>query len=473
MPPLRAVTLAGLPGQSLSTAPAAASTVPDRICLNGRVKVEKSIDAELTELRARYIPRGITSAHAMVADRAQGAELWDVNGRRYVDFAGGIGVMNVGHGHPHVMEAVRAQLERATHTSFQVVMYESYLRLAERLCEVAPLAGPKKAIFLSTGAEAVENAVKIARAFTGRPAVISFRGSFHGRTLLTLSLTGSVSPYKQNFGPYASEIYQSPFPYEYRGWNTERALASLENLFESEVSPKRVAAVIIEPVLGEGGFVPAPTDFLVRLRELTEHHGILLIADEIQSGFGRTGKFFAIEHSGVQPDLVTVAKSLAAGFPLSGVVGRADVMDAPDPGGLGGTYGGNPIACAAGVAVMDVMRDEKLPERAARIGSVLEERMQSWAAEHDIVGDVRVVGAMAGMELVRDRDTKEPADKETARVLAAAREKGLILLRAGTHHNVIRTLMPLTIPDAHLDEGLDILGSALGEIAAEHKASRK
>ena len=441
--------------------------------MNGRVKVEKSIDAELTELRARYIPRGITSAHPMVADRAQGAELWDVNGRRYVDFAGGIGVMNVGHGHPHVMEAVRAQLERATHTSFQVVMYESYLRLAERLCEVAPLAGPKKAIFLSTGAEAVENAVKIARAFTGRPAVISFRGSFHGRTLLTLSLTGSVSPYKQNFGPYASEIYQSPFPYEYRGWNTERALASLENLFESEVSPKRVAAVIIEPVLGEGGFVPAPTDFLVRLRELTERHGILLIADEIQSGFGRSGKFFAIEHSGVQPDLVTVAKSLAAGFPLSGVVGRADVMDAPDPGGLGGTYGGNPIACAAGVAVMDVMRDEKLPERAARIGSVLEERMQSWAAEHDIVGDVRVVGAMAGMELVRDRDTKEPADKETARVLAAAREKGLILLRAGTHHNVIRTLMPLTIPDAHLDEGLDILGSALGEIAAEHKASRK
>jgi 4-aminobutyrate aminotransferase and related aminotransferases len=231
--------------------------------------------------------------------------------------------------------------------------------------------------------------------------------------------------------------------------------------------------VIIEPVLGEGGFVPAPTDFLRRLRELTERHGILLIADEIQSGFGRTGKFFAIEHSGVQPDLVTVAKSLAAGFPLSGVVGRADVMDAPDPGGLGGTYGGNPVACAAGVAVMDVMRDEKLPERSARIGSVLEERMQSWAAEHDIVGDVRVVGAMAGMELVRDRGTKEPADKETARVLAVAREKGLILLRAGTHHNVIRTLMPLTIPDEHLDEGLDILGAALGQVAAENTASRK
>ncbi len=437
------------------------------------MKVERPIDAELTELRSKFVPRGITSAHPLVADRAQGSELWDVNGRRYVDFAGGIGVMNVGHGHPRVMEAVRAQLERATHTSFQVVMYESYLRLAERLCEVAPLQGPKKAIFFSTGAEAVENAVKIARAFTGRPAVISFRGSFHGRTLLTLSLTGSVSPYKQNFGPYASEVYQSPYPYEYRGWDTERALASLENLFESEVSPKRVAAVIIEPVLGEGGFVPAPADFLRRLRELTESHGILLIVDEIQTGFGRTGKFFAIEHSGVQPDLVTVAKSLAAGFPLSGVVGRADVMDAPDPGGLGGTYGGNPVACAAGLAVMDVMRAEKLPERAARIGSVLEERMRSWAAEHDIVGDVRVVGAMAGMELVRDRGTKEPADKETAKILAVAREEGLILLRAGTHHNVIRTLMPLTIPDEQLHEGLDILGSALGRVAAEHKASRK
>jgi len=430
------------------------------------MRVEKqSVESELADLRAKYIPRGITSAHPLTADRARGSEIWDVNGRRYVDFAGGIGVMNVGHSHPHVMDAVRAQLERVTHTSFQVVMYESYLRLAERLCEVTPIDGPKKAIFFSTGAEAVENAVKIARAFTGRPAVISFRGAFHGRTLLALSLTGTVSPYKQNFGPYATEVYQSPFPYEYRGWDTERAIAALESLFESEVSPKRVAAVIIEPVLGEGGFVPAPLDFQRRLRQLTEQHGILLIADEIQTGFGRTGKFFAVEHSGAQPDLVTVAKSLAAGFPLSGVVGRAEVMDAPDPGGLGGTYGGNPVACAAGVAVMDVMRDEKLPDRAARIGSVLEERMQTWAAEHEIVGDVRVVGAMAGMELVRDRGTKEPADTETAKVLAVAREKGLIVLRAGSHHNVIRTLMPLNIPDDQLMEGLDMLGSALAEVA--------
>jgi 4-aminobutyrate aminotransferase/(S)-3-amino-2-methylpropionate transaminase len=421
---------------------------------------------ELAELRRRYIPRGITTAHPLVADRAQGAELWDVAGNRYVDFAGGIGVMNVGHGHPRVMEAVRAQLDRVTHTSFQVVMYESYLRLAERLCGLAPGQGPKKAIFFSTGAEAVENAVKIARAHTGRPAVISFNGGFHGRTLLALSLTGSVVPYKQNFGPYATEIYQSPFPYEYRGWSSERALAALDDLFSSSVSPDRVAAVIIEPVLGEGGFVPAPEPFLRGLRTLTERHGILLIADEIQTGFGRTGRYFAIEHSGVVPDLMTVAKSLAAGFPLSGVVGRAEVMDAPTPGGLGGTYGGNPVACAAGLAVLDVMRDEKLPERAARIGSVVEERMRSWASDHHLVGDVRVMGAMAGMELVRDRKTKTPADTETAQLLVLARKKGLILLRAGVHHNVIRTLMPLTIPDEQLEEGLDIIGSALAEVAA-------
>jgi 4-aminobutyrate aminotransferase / (S)-3-amino-2-methylpropionate transaminase / 5-aminovalerate transaminase len=419
-------------------------------------------ESELAELRTKYVPRGISTGHPITAERAKGSELWDVSGKRYVDFAGGIGVMNVGHAHPRVMKAVEEQLQKATHTSFQVVQYEPYLRLAQRLCEVAPIAGDKKAIFFSTGAEAIENAVKIARAATGRPAVISFRGAFHGRTLLALSLTGSVQPYKQDFGPYAAEIYQTPFPYAYRGWNTEAALADLQNMLEAEVSPKRVAAIVIEPVLGEGGFVPAPLDFMRKLRELANQHGILLIADEIQTGFGRTGKFFAIEHSGVEADLITVAKSLAAGFPLSGVVGRAEVMDAPDPGGLGGTYGGNPVACAAGLAVMDIMRDEKLADRAARIGSVVEERMQSWAKDREIIGDIRVVGAMAGMELVRDRKSKEPADKETAAILKTAREKGLIVLRCGVHHNVIRTLMPLTIPDDQLEEGLDILGASLG-----------
>ncbi len=429
--------------------------------MNGRVTVRHMTESELAELRSKYVPRGITSAHPITVDRARGSELWDISGKRYIDFAGGIGVMNVGHAHPRVMQAVQEQMERATHTSFQVIHYESYLRLAERLCEVAPIDGDKKAIFFSTGAEAIENAVKIARAATGRPAVISFRGGFHGRTLLALSLTGSVQPYKQNFGPYAAEVYQTPFPYAYRGWTTNAALADLGNLLESEVGPKRVAAIVIEPVLGEGGFVPAPLDFMRGLRELADRHGILLIADEIQTGFGRTGKFFAVEHSGVQPDLITVAKSLAAGFPLSAVVGKAQLMDAPDPGGLGGTYGGNPVACAAGLAVMDIMRDEKLPQRAARIGSVVEERMHSWAKENEMIGDIRVVGAMAGLELVRDRKTKEPADKETAKILAAAREKGLIILRCGVHHNVIRTLMPLTIPDEQLEEGLDMLGASL------------
>ena len=430
--------------------------------MNASVTATRTTAQDLAELRQKYIPRGITSAHPVTADRARGAELWDVSGKRYIDFAGGIGVMNVGHAHPRVIQAVREQLEKATHTSFQVVQYESYLVLAERLCEVAPIKGDKKAIFFSTGAEAIENAVKIARAATGRQAVISFRGAFHGRTLLALTLTGSVQPYKQNFGPYAAEVYQAPFPYSYRGWTTEAALADLDTLLESQVSASRVAAIVIEPVLGEGGFVPAPPDFLRELRELCDRHGMLLIADEIQTGFGRTGKFFAMEHSSVEPDLMTVAKSLAAGFPLSGVVGKAAIMDAPDPGGLGGTYAGNPVACAAGIAVMDIMRDEKLPERAARIGSVVEERMRTWAATNESIGDIRGLGAMMGMELVRDRKTREPADKETAKVLATARESGLIILRCGVHHNVIRTLMPLTIPDEQLDEGLDILGASLG-----------
>jgi 4-aminobutyrate aminotransferase/(S)-3-amino-2-methylpropionate transaminase len=423
--------------------------------------------AELQLLRDRYLPRGLSTAHPVFVDHAKGAEVWDVDGRRYIDFAGGIGVMNVGHGHPHVMEAVQAQLERLTHSSFQVLMYESYLRLAERLCGLVPGDHAKKALFLSTGAEAIENAIKIARAHTGRPAVISFRGGFHGRTLLALTLTGEVRPYKQNFGPYAAEVYHAAYPYEYRGWSSEQAMAALEDVFSSAVAPERVAAVLIEPVLGEGGFVQAPAAFLRELRALTERYGILLIVDEVQTGYGRTGRFLAIEHSGVTPDLVVVAKSLAAGFPLSGVVGRAEVMDAPDPGGLGGTYGGNPVACAAALAVLDVMRDERLPERAARMGEVLEERMRGWAADYPLIGDVRVLGAMAGIELVTDHLTQKPAAAETARVLASARERGLIVLRAGIHSNVIRTLMPLTIPDEQLDAGLDILEAALAEVSGK------
>src|SRR6266700_5132251 len=347
---------------------------------------------ELKALREKYVPRGVTTAHPVVAERAQGAEVWDTEGRRYIDFVGGIGVMNVGHNHPRVMAAVREQLERVTHTAFQVVVYESYLRLAERLCEVAPGDGPKKAIFFSTGAEAVENAVKIARAATGRQAVVSFTGAFHGRTLLALSLTGTVNPYKQDFGPYAAEVYQTPYPYEYRGWTTEAALAQLDELFASVVAANRVAAIIIEPVLGEGGFIPAPLGFMKALREVTTRHGIMLIADEIQTGFGRTGKFFAIEHSGVTPDLMTVAKSIAAGFPLSAVVGRAAVMDAPAPGGLGGTYAGNPVACAAGLAVLDIFEQEDLLARSQQLGNTLRDYCNTLQNEIPEIGDVRGLG---------------------------------------------------------------------------------
>ncbi|MGH7904285.1 MAG: 4-aminobutyrate--2-oxoglutarate transaminase [Candidatus Dormibacteraceae bacterium] len=416
---------------------------------------------ELRELRERFLPRGITASHPIFAARALGSQLWDVDGNVYIDFAGGIGVLNVGHNHPRIIRAIEEQLESLTHSAFQVAMYEPYLRLAERLCGIAPGDGPKKAIFFSTGAEAVENAVKIARAHTGRPALISFSNSFHGRTLLGLSLTGTAAPYKQNFGPFAPEIYRAPYPYEYHGWTSELAIGALEDLFASEVSPDRVAAVIIEPVLGEGGFVPAPRPFLRELRRITEAHGILLIADEIQSGYGRTGRMFAIEHSGVVPDLMAVAKSIAAGLPLSGVVGRAEVMDAPDPGGLGGTYGGNPVACAAGLAVLQVMEEEGLVARAATLGSLLEERLGEWGRRHPIVGDVRVLGAMAGIELVRDRGSREPATGEAARVIDECRRHGLLALRAGQAHNVIRTLMPLSIPDAMLDEGLETLEAAI------------
>jgi 4-aminobutyrate aminotransferase/(S)-3-amino-2-methylpropionate transaminase len=431
---------------------------------------EEEEEGELRRLRAEFVARGVATAHPLVVEHARGSELWDVSGRRYLDFAAGIGTLNVGHTHPRVVDAARWQLERLTHSAFQVAMYESYLRLAERLSQLAPGPGPKKAVFFSTGAEAVENAVKIARVYTGRPAVISFRGSFHGRTLLGLSLTGTAEPYKQDAGPYAPEVYKAPYPYEYRGWSTRRALQALEEVFDSEVSAERVAAIVIEPVLGEGGFVQAPVEFMVKLRELTRREGILLIADEIQTGFGRTGRLFAVEHSGIDPDLITVAKSIAAGLPLSGVIGRAEVMDAPGPGGLGGTFGGNPVACAAALAVLDVLRDEKLVERAAELGPWLHERLSRWAQSQPLIGDVRVLGAMAAVELVRDRESREPAGPEAARVLALCRERGLLVLKAGVHANVVRMLAPLSIPEDQLEEGLSILEGALTAVSAEMQA---
>jgi 4-aminobutyrate aminotransferase / (S)-3-amino-2-methylpropionate transaminase / 5-aminovalerate transaminase len=432
---------------------------------------EEEEEGELRRLRAEFVPRGVASAHPLVVEHARGSELWDVSGRRYLDFAAGIGTINIGHNHPRVVEAARWQLERLTHSAFQVAMYEPYLRLAERLCRLAPGPGPNKAVFFSTGAEAVENAVKIARVHTGRPAVISFRGGFHGRTLLGLSLTGTAQPYKQDAGPYAPEVYKAPFPYEYRGWSSERALTALEEVFDSEVSPERVAAIVIEPVLGEGGFVPAPPEFMTRLREISHREGILLIADEIQTGFGRTGRFFAVEHSGIAPDLVAVAKSIAAGLPLSGVVGRAEVMDAPRPGGLGGTFGGNPVACAAALAVLEVLHDERLVERAAELGPWLDERLSRWAESLPLIGDVRVLGAMAGLELVRNRESRAPASAAAARVLALCRDRGLLVLKAGSHGNVIRMLPPLSVSEAQLEEGLAVLEGALATVSRERRAN--
>ncbi|NTU80233.1 MAG: 4-aminobutyrate--2-oxoglutarate transaminase [Chloroflexales bacterium] len=422
--------------------------------------------AGLLAARAEHVARGVGNAHPIVVGRAEGARMWDVDGKEYIDFVGGIGVLNVGHNHPRVVQAVKAQLERVTHTCFQVGMYEPYIRLAERLAALAPGDFPKKAMFVTTGAEATENAVKIARAYTGRPGVVAFANSFHGRTLMGLTLTGKAKPYRQNFGPFAPEVYHAPFPYEYRGWDGERAVEGLNELFEQQCAPDRVAAVIIEPVLGEGGFVPAPPGFLQALREITARHGIVLIADEIQTGFGRTARLFAIEHSGVTPDLITVAKSMAGGLPLAAVVGRAEVMDGPDPGGLGGTYAGNPLACAAALAVLDIFKEERLLEQAAALGARLLGHLRGLQARHHQVGDVRGLGAMLAIELVRDRESKEPAPEIADHMIAAAREGGLILLKAGLYGNVIRILVPLNIEAPLLDKALAIFDSALERAVA-------
>jgi 4-aminobutyrate aminotransferase/(S)-3-amino-2-methylpropionate transaminase len=427
----------------------------------GNVPETASRNQALWQLRERYVPRGVAQAHPVFVARAEGARLWDVDGREYLDFAGGIGVMNVGHGHPRVLQAVRAQLERFTHACFQVTPYETYVRLAERLSALAPGSFPKKTIFLTTGAEAVENAVKIARAHTGRPAVVALTHSFHGRTLLGMSLTGKASYYKQNFGPFAPEVYHAPAPYPYRGVSDGLALEGLEELFRTQVDPERVAALILEPVLGEGGFIPLSPEYLRAVRQITEAHGILLVADEIQSGFGRTGKMWAIEHSGVVPDLITFAKSVAAGLPLSGVVGRAEVMDAPRPGGLGGTYAGNPLACAAGLAVLDVFAEEGLLERAEALGKALWAGLRRLQERFPQVGEVRGLGPMVALELVRDRLSKEPAPELAQAVLEAARDQGLILLKAGMFGSVLRILVPLVATLEEAEEGLRRLEAAM------------
>ncbi len=416
---------------------------------------------DLHARRTAAVARGVAHAHPVYAERAENGEIWDVEGRRYIDFAGGIGVMNTGHRHPKITAAVRDQLERFTHVAFQVVPYALYVELAERLNALAPGSWPKKTLLLSTGAEAVENAVKIARAYTGRAGVVAFAGGFHGRTLLTLALTGKVAPYKVGFGPFPAEIYHAPFPVPFHGIDIEHSLRALKALFSSDIEPARIAAMIVEPVQGEGGFYVAPFEFLRELRRICDEHGILLVVDEIQSGFARTGKFFAIEHSGVEPDLIVTAKSLAGGLPLSAVVGKADAMDAVGPGGLGGTYAGNPLACAAALAVLDVIREEGLLERSRSLGERIRVRLEGLAARLPSIGEVRGLGAMLALELVRDRDTREPASALAANAIAQARERGLILITCGPFANVIRILVPLTAPDRLVDEGLSILESVL------------
>jgi 4-aminobutyrate aminotransferase/4-aminobutyrate aminotransferase/(S)-3-amino-2-methylpropionate transaminase len=428
--------------------------------------------ATSSDLKARKsaaVPNGVGTRGIYVA-KAENSELWDVDGRRYIDFAAGIAVLNTGHRHPKIMAAVAEQAQAFTHTCFHVAPYESYVRLAERLNALAPGDFPKKTLFLSSGAEAVENAIKIARYHTKRSAVVAFSGGFHGRTHMTMGLTGKVMPYKRGFGPFPAEIYHAEFPQPYHGVTTEQAIADIDRLFHADVDPKSVAAVIVEPVQGEGGFNIAPFDFLRALRRLCDDHGIVLIADEVQGGIARTGRMFSIDHSGVVPDLITLAKGLGGGFPLSAVTGRATIMDAAHPGGLGGTYGGNPISIAAAHAVLDVVESEDLCAKAAHVGQRMRNHLESLAKQLPCIGDVRGLGAMVAFELVKDAKTKEPDADLTASILAHAEKRGLILLSCGTSANVVRLLAPLTIPDAVLDEGLAMLSEAVRDACGRESA---
>lgn len=409
--------------------------------------------------RERSVARGVLTAHPVVAARAQGAELWDVDGNRYLDFVGGIGVLNVGHSHPSVVAAVKKQVESISHAAFQVLAYEPYIELAEKLN--ALVGEGYKSVFFTSGAEAVENAVKIARGHTNRPAIIAFRGAFHGRTLLGVSLTGMSQPYKQNFGPFAPEIFHIPFPNAYHGISTADALAALEEVFATEVMPDRVAGIIIEPVQGDGGFLPAPADFMVALREITRKHGIVLIVDEIQTGFGRTGKMFGFQHAGIEPDLVTVAKSLAGGLPLSGVVGKAAIMEAPSPGGLGGTYGGNALACAAALAVLEAFEKEDLLARGEKLAVQLSDGLKRLQQKHAFIGEVRGIGLMLAIEIVTDRASKAPDANRAQRIVDEARKGGLLIIKCGVNRNAVRFLAPLVTSEAEMDEALRILGDAL------------
>lgn len=422
-----------------------------------------STNAELLRRRNAAVVRGVGHVTPLYVEKANNAEIWDVEGRRYIDFASGIAVLNTGHCHPKVMAALRTQMERFTHTCFQVMMYEPYVVLAERLNALAPLRGSNKSIFLTTGAEATENAIKIARAATGRSGVISFTGGFHGRTILASALTGKVTPYKRGFGRPLPDVWHIPFPVPQHGVTVEASLKQLHYVFAADLDPAQVAAIIVEPVQGEGGFHSAPPELMQGLRSICDEHGIALIADEVQTGFGRTGRLFAMEHYDVEPDIICVAKGLGGGLPLSGVIGRAHLMDAADPGGLGGTFAGNPLACAAALAVLDVIEEEKLLDRSVSIGVQLKRRLELIRKRNDVVSIsyIRGPGSMVGFDIVKGRDGSEPDPVATKRVVQRAYENGLILLSCGTTANTIRILAPLTIDPNVLDQGLDILEQSL------------
>jgi len=416
-------------------------------------------NAELVRRKDAATPRGVGVMCNFYAERAENSEIWDVEGKRYIDFAAGIAVLNTGHRHPRLVAALQEQLNRFTHTAYQIVPYASYIELAEKINQRAPGRSARKTAFFTTGAEAVENAIKIARAATGRPGVIAFSGGFHGRTMMGMALTGKVAPYKVGFGPFPGEVYHAPYPSALHGVTVDDARRALDHLFKADIDPRRVAAMIFEPVQGEGGFNVAPPEFVRMLRAICDEHGILLIADEVQTGFGRTGKLFAMEHYDVAPDLTTMAKSLAGGMPLSAVCGRAEIMDAPSPGGLGGTYAGNPLAVASALAVLDVLESENLIARGAALGERLTERLNSLKPRVPQIAEVRGIGAMVAVEF-RRADGSPDADF-TRDVQNRALEKGLLLLSCGVYGNVIRFLFPLTIEDAVMDEGLDILAEVL------------
>jgi 4-aminobutyrate aminotransferase/(S)-3-amino-2-methylpropionate transaminase len=431
--------------------------------------------------RQTAVARGVSHATPIFAARAEGAILEDVDGNRFLDFAGGIGVVNAGHRAPRVVAAIREQLDAFIHTCFSVAPYEKYIALAEKLNSLVPGAFAKKSVLVNSGAEAIENAVKIARAYTRRPAIICFEDAFHGRTMLTMSLTSKTHPYKAGFEPFATDIYRIPYAYCYRcSYSLQYPSCNvfcaqhLEDTFKRVVASEAVAAVVVEPVLGEGGFVAPPREFFAILQETCKRHGILFIADEVQSGFGRTGTMFASEYYGITPDILVSAKSIAAGMPLAAVTGRAEVMDAPALGGLGGTYGGNPLACAAALAAIETLERENLPERAEKLGQRFDARARDWKKRWPLIGDVRGLGAMRALELVRSRDTREPAKEEADEVLRHCREHGLILLSAGSYGNVLRLLVPLVITEDQFDEGLDVLESSLATVAeSQMEAARR